>query len=207
MIRPPLFDGAGFSESRDGDLRADLDARASFSEALGVGSDWATVEQVHGRQMVEVSAPGAHGEADSLWTTRRGLPIAVFTADCFGVVLSSPNAVGVAHAGWRGAAAGVVGSLRQQMAESGEEPIRASVGPGIGSCCFEVGAEVLAEFPTDGSRTSWDTRSVDLRAAILRDLEGLDAWVSDQCTYHEDRWFSHRRAGDRARMATVGWVA
>ena len=82
MIRPPQLHGAAFSEATDGDIRNDLNARASLSEALGVSDSWATVHQVHGRDVVRATVSGDAGNADAVWTTDPGLPVAVFTADC-----------------------------------------------------------------------------------------------------------------------------
>ena len=206
MIRPPQLGGAAFSEASDGDIRNDLNARASLSEALGVSDSWATVHQVHGSDVVRAAVSGDAGSADAVWTTEPGLPVAIFTADCFGVVMSAPEAVGVAHVGWRGALARVVGQMRSVMVRNGHTPTKAAIGPGIGPCCFEVGAEVIAEFPDDGAMTTWDTSSVDLPGSILRQLEGLETWVSKGCTHHDDGWFSHRRNGKPDRLATVVWV-
>ncbi len=206
MIRPPQLAGAAFSEASDGDIRNDLNARASLSEALGVSHSWATVRQVHGSDVVRAAVSGDAGNADGVWTTEPGLPVAVFTADCLGVVMSAPGAVGVAHAGWRGALAGVVAEMRSVMVRNGHSPTSAAIGPGIGLCCFEVGPDVSGEFPDDGAMTTWGTRSVDLSGAILRQLEGLETWVSKGCTYHDEGWFSHRRNANPDRLAAVGWL-
>lgn len=207
MIRPPGMEGVVFSQSDEGDIRHDPAARSRLCDAAGIPTEWATVDQVHGSEVLRVDEPGGAGSADALWTSEPGLALAVFTADCFGVVITSPQAVGVAHAGWRGAAGGVVGRLRAEMAGAGHAPQAAAVGPGIGACCFEVGADVLQLFGGHRSRTSWETDSVDLRSAVHAQLEGLDPWLSDACTYHEDGLFSHRKDHAPERMAAVGWVA
>ena len=205
MIRPPGRTGVAFSSAADGDLRHDYRARASASESLGIDASWATVKQVHGAKVREVSQLGSHGEADGLWTRVRGLPLAVFTADCFGVVLHAEKAVGVAHAGWRGVRAGVVSELRATMTSAGQEPERAEVGPGIGPCCFEVGDEVSEIFPDSAGHTSWGTTSVDLVRELSSQLNGVDLWVSDGCTMHEEGWYSHRQDGTGKRLAAIGW--
>lgn len=206
MIRPPGWDGVAFSDGSDGDLRGDDEARRVAADALGIAEEWARVRQVHGNDVMRVRAPGVAGEADALWTTTLALPVAVFTADCLGVVLVAADAVGVAHAGWRGAASGVVGGLRTDMTEAGHPPERAAVGPGIGPCCFEVGPEVADEFPGHVSETTWGTRSVDLPTAVAVQLDGLKTWWSGGCSKHEDRWLSHRADGTPERMAAVGWL-
>lgn len=207
MIQPPGWDGVAFSDDSDGDLRGDERARHAAARALGIEGRWATVRQVHGNDVRRVSQAGDAGEADALWTTTTRLPLAVFTADCYGVVLGASGSVGVAHAGWRGAAGGVVTNLISAMTAAGHPPRRAAIGPGIGPCCFEVGAEVAERFPTWVTTTSWGSTSVDLAAAVRSQLEGLEIWASDRCTVHDDGWFSHRGSGTSERMATIGWLA
>lgn len=206
MIRPP-WDGVAFSERADGDLRNDPTRRRDASTVLGLAPDWAEVSQVHDNRVVEVGSPGSWGEADALWTTVPGLPIAVFTADCLGVVLTAPGAAGVAHAGWRGVVGDVVGRLRDEMTAAGHPPRRAAIGAGIGPCCFEVGPEVVERFPGHETRTTWDTVSVDLVDAVSAGLDDLEVWAVEGCTMHEDRWFSHRHNQTKKRLAAIGWVS
>jgi len=205
MIRAP-WDGVAFSERADGDLRGDLPARARVSSLLGIPPEWAEVRQVHGNEVVRVEMPGPSGEADALWTSEHQLPLAIFTADCLGVVLAASDAVGIAHAGWRGTVGDVVGKLRDAMSRSGYAPERAAVGPGIGPCCFEVGTEVADQFPDQRARTTWGTPSVDLPAAVGGALAGLDVWSTGACTRHEEGWFSHRADATKQRLAALGWL-
>ncbi len=207
MIRPPAQFGAAFTDGSDGDVRSDPQARLQLTIDHAIPERWATLRQVHGDHVVRVSEPGHAGAADALWTTEHDLAVAVFTADCFGVVLKSEYAVGVAHAGWRGASSGVVARLRSAMAEEGHDPEVAAVGPGIGPCCFEVGQEVVDRFRGLEKTTSWNTPSVDLRAAVAAQLEGVETWVSDVCTQHQDGFFSHRQDGTSERMAALGWLS
>lgn len=207
MTSVEALDGAVFSRAEAGNLRDDLEARRRFSEGIGVAPDWATVRQVHGSRVLRVSGAGVAGEADALWTTVPGLPIAVFTADCFGVVLRAEDAVGVAHAGWRGVDQAVVGALRQQMTEAGFPPVAAALGPGIRRCCFEVGPDVASRFPRHLGRTRWGSPSVDLASVLVEvQLATLDVWDCGACTYHDPGWFSHRASGDSSRMVTLGWI-
>lgn len=197
--------GAAFSTAADGDLRADAAARARVSEELGIPPDWADVVQVHGSDVVEVDGPGTHGAADALVTSRRGLPLAVYTADCVGLVAHAEGAVGVAHAGWRGAAAGVVEAMRSSLEARGGPVLRAVLGPHIGPCCFEVGPEVAERFGGHVSRTTWGTVSVDLASSIEERL-GLDVERLGECTMCGRDGFSHRRDADPRRMAAIGWL-
>lgn len=199
--------GAAFTTAADGDVRSDAGARGRVSAALGVSPEWATVHQVHGDRVVVVEAPGAAGEADALLTTSPGLPLAVFTADCVGVVVEGDRAVGVAHAGWRGARAGVIRRLIEAFESAGVEPRTATIGPHIRSCCFEVGPEVAAEFDGHVTETTWGTPSVDLAGHVRASLGGLEVADMGVCTMCGDDTFSHRRDVDRSRMAALGWLA
>lgn len=194
---------AVFSESGDGDLRGDPAARRRLSARLGISDHWAVVDQVHGSDVVDVEAPGNHGPADGLFTEVADLPLAVFTADCVGVVLMAEDAIGVAHAGWRGAGGGVVTTLRARFESSGRQVRRAVIGPHIRSCCFEVGDEVAERFPDHVAETSWGTTSVDLAGVIRAQLSNIDVADFTACTHHEDTWFSHRRDADPRRLAAL----
>jgi len=204
MIQPRA--GVAFSLAAAGDLRNDHAARGRFSAELGIPTSWATVRQVHGSHVVEATGAGDLGEADAVFTLRPLLPVAVFTADCAGVVLGAHNGIGIAHAGWRGAVGEVVPTLRAAMMEAGVVPGWAAIGPFINSCCFEVGPEVAALFEDNLPTTSWGTVSVDLGRTLRGQLEGLETWQSGLCTYHDRSAFSHRRDASPARMATVAWL-
>jgi len=210
MIRPPVptmsGGGVAFSDAAEGDVRGDDLSRADLARRLGITDRWATLTQVHGSKVVRVDQPGDQGEADAMFTSIAGLPLAIFTADCAGVVVRAPGAVGVAHAGWRGAAGGVVEALIKDMRGAGFDPGSAAIGPALGPCCLEVGPEVSARFDGFTATTSWGAPSVDLWAAIGAQLHGLEIWTAGKCTLHEPGWFSHRRDGALARMATVAWL-
>lgn len=207
MIRPEGVPGVAFGTSTDGDPRRDDGARIAASEALEIPTDWAWVRQVHGSDVVAAAGPGIGPEADGLITTGSGLPIAVSVADCLPVALIAQGAVGMAHAGWRGAAAGVVSSTIAALTDRGHPPHTLVIGPGIGPCCFEVGDEVAAHFPNSRARTRWGTGSVDLPGAVAAEVEGLAVHFVSACTYHDERFYSYRRDGTSSRQFGVAWVA
>jgi copper oxidase (laccase) domain-containing protein len=66
---------------------------------------------------------------------------------------------------------------------------------------------VAEKFPDEVRETSWGTRSVDLAAAIRRELEGLELWLLGTCTMHHESLYSHRRTRTAQRIATIAWVA
>lgn len=195
-----------FSTAEAGDLRSDAGARATFAAALGISSEWATVRQVHGGTVVRVHRPGDAGMADALFTTASGLPVVIFTADCFAVALYCDHGVGMAHAGWRGLSARVIRNLREAMTDAGAEPTHATIGPGIGPCCFEVGEEVASVFGGHEAVTTWGTPSVDLAGVVRDELDGLEWWEDGRCTHCGSGFFSHRRDRTTKRMAGVAWL-
>lgn len=206
MILPGGFRGAAFGTAGEGDLRKDGPARRAAARSLGIPTDWATVTQVHGARVVEAETAGELGEADAIITRRPGLPAAVATADCVPVIIEAEDAVAVVHAGWRGAAAGVVQATVERLNRLGSAPMRAAIGPAIGPCCYEVGPEVVARFRHHSGTTSWGTPSVDLAGFVADALDGLEIWASGACTYTSEELHSHRRDNTPLRQVAVGWL-
>lgn len=205
MIRPPHIRGAAFTTSLEGDMRHG--PAGAVSQSLGIPTEWATARQVHGDAVLSVDVPGPAGSGDALMTSDRLLPLAVFTADCVGVVVEADAGIAVAHAGWRGVTAKVVEATLLAMRTNGLTPLRAAIGPHIRSCCFEVGPEVAAQFAEAHQReTTWGTPSVDLGAAVAEQLLGLAVWDGETCTRCTPGFFSHRANGTRDRMAALAWL-
>ena len=202
MIRPPGFRGAAFTTAREGDMESGH--RWLVSRTLAIPEEWATADQVHGTEVLDVDRPGPAGRGDALTTSTIDLPLAVFTADCGAVILESESAVAVVHAGWRGAAAGVVARAARFLAPDGGVR-RAALGPTIGPCCFEVGEEVAAVFPAHIATTDWGATSVDLPGAIQAQIPNVDWWSADACTRCGEGWFSYRNDATSSRLAALGW--
>ena len=206
MIRPPDFSGAAVGTAQLGDARRNADVRSRISEDLGLVDSWAWVDQVHGAVVVEAVEPGPQGEADALYTTHSGLALTIATADCVPIILEGKGVVAVVHAGWRGAAAGVVPAALAALAAAHSPADRAAIGPAIGPCCYEVGPEVVDRFPGFAATTTWDTSSIDLPGFIASQLDGLRVWSADLCTHHDERFHSYRRDGTADRQVAVGWL-
>lgn len=199
------------------DPRAVAENRVRLSRLLPREPVWLT--QVHGRTVVSLSAPvSAPPVADAAVTASPALPLAVLTADCLPVVLSdrAGTVVGVAHAGWRGLAAGVLEATVQAM---GVVPSRviAWLGPAIGPRAFEVGEEVRTAFFAVDPGAGEDFRPgapgkwhADLYGLARRRLEAagvVAVYGGGLCTYSDpSRFFSYRRDGATGRMASVVWL-
>jgi hypothetical protein len=140
------------------DARDDVECnRAAFLNQLGgrdAKSDWhlITLRQVHSAVIYRVDAVPDHQlVGDGLITNTPGLLLGIQTADCLPVLLVDPvcRAVGAFHAGWRGTLARIVekgaGEMRRWFGTDARD-LRAAIGPGIHSCCYEVGEEVRQQF-------------------------------------------------------------
>lgn len=189
---------------------------------------WLT--QVHGTRCVDAAAVAPGVEADASFTRQRGVVCAVLTADCLPVLLCDEraNVVGIAHAGWRGLAAGVIEATVAAMAEPGER-LMAWLGPAIGPQAFEVGGEVREIFvardpqaasafvPTAHGKWLCDIYQLARQrlhalgiAGPRRGTPGMqsDRVVSaDSCTVGDaEQFFSYRRDGATGRMASLIWL-
>jgi YfiH family protein len=207
MIIPEGAPGVAFGTASDGNPRLDDAARLAIASHLDIPSEWAWVRQVHGDGVVHAVGPGIGLEADAVISTDPALPVAVSVADCLPVAVIADGAVAAVHAGWRGAAAGVVEATLTRLRVMGYEPESVIVGPGIGPCCFEVGPEVAARFPDHVARTSWETTSVDLAGAVVASIRGVRVEQVEGCTMHDLRFHSYRRDGTAERQFGVVWIA
>lgn len=193
---------------------ASKDGWARLKTATGLGR-LARCRQVHGAQVAWFGdASGAEGrEADALVTAAEDLLLAVTVADCVPVFVVDPGRrlLGLAHAGWRGTAAGVVEATLAAFADLGSRPesLYVHLGPAICGRCYEVGPEVpaaLGDVPAQSRRV--DLRAVIARRARVAGVAASQLTVSGHCTRCARQRFYSYRAGDRGRRmcAFLGWA-
>lgn len=181
------------------------------------------LKQVHGMQCCDASAcSNAKGnpppEADAAFTRKSGVVCAVLTADCLPILLcdDAGTVVAVAHAGWRGLAAGVIETTVMTMEVPGER-LLAWLGPAIGPEHFEVGGEVrdafLAHDPQSAmafvaqANGKWLCNLYLLAQQRLGTLGVCRLAGADFCTARDRaRFFSYRRDGVTGRMASLIWL-
>jgi len=183
------------------------------------------LDQVHGTAVATLTRDTATlpaPVADAAVTCERDVVCAILTADCLPVLFADRNgaAVGIAHAGWRGLAAGVLEATIAALRDLGvrREDIVAWLGPAIGPARFEVGADVRDAFCADDhGAAACFTQHVS--AKWHADLYGLArrrltrAGVTrvsggGGCTFTDEaRFFSHRRDHRSGRMAAAVWLA
>lgn len=175
-----------------------------------------TLSQVHGAVVVRADTVQSGAAADAVITRETGLLLGIQTADCVPILYFDPRhqAVGAAHAGWRGTAAKIAEATLAAMREAfGTRPadVLVVIGPAIGPCCFEVGPEVLEalEAATPGAgqpagRTLRDRDTANLWRANRMQLEraGVPAahiGMVNVCTCcRADLFPSFRRDGQAA---------
>lgn len=176
------------------------------------------LRQVHGTGVADARQCHTGCEADASVTRDAGTVLAVLTADCLPVFLADDTgrAVAVAHAGWRGLAAGVV---ERTVASLGTDPERvvAFLGPAIGPRAFEVGDDVRDAF-VPGDREAarafvphgagkWLADLYSLARMRLAQIGVTRVHGGDFCTFNDPaRFFSHRRDGVTGRMASLIWL-
>jgi hypothetical protein len=186
--------------------------RARVARALGTGPGALVgLTQVHGTDVVAVTEPWPAGQgprADAMATDRPGIALGIVTADCAPVLFCDPVAgvIGAAHAGWRGAVAGVLEATLAAMRRLGARPERtqAAIGPCIGQGSYEVAADlrdaVVARDPddtrffADGRPGHWQFDLAGYCAARLGALGIAQIHAVGADTAAEpERFFSHRR--------------
>lgn len=196
--------------------------RAKLGAALGdMRRPQIYLNQVHGAHVVHVTEPPTPGsepaEGDALITNRTDVFLVLLFADCVPVLFFDPleRAVGAAHGGWRGLAAGVLENTVQAMHDAfGTQPgrLQAAIGPHIGVCCYEVGAEVAETFsqvPRAIRRDESGQTFLNLARVVRARLtaSGLDpenVSTSAACTScFTDVYFSHRAEGTTGRIAAA----
>ncbi len=188
--------------------------RALAMESIDQSADaLVTAHQVHSADVVAVSTPWAHDEApeaDALVTNVRGVALGIVTADCTPVLLADAKAkvIGAAHAGWRGARAGILEATVEAMVKLGAKAdhIVAAMGPCIRMGSYEVGPEFRDTFLGDSlANESFFAPArrdghflFDLPTYVYRRLDATgikDTQLLQIDNFRSpDRFFSHRRA-------------
>jgi YfiH family protein len=191
--------------------------RGVVSERLGVACEnLLTVWQHHSSDTIAVTAPWDWAQpprGDAIVTATPGFAIAILTADCAPILLADPEArvIGAAHAGWKGALAGVTDSTIAAMERLGarRSHITAVIGPTISQAVYEVGSDLIERFVDDdpgnakffvpsrrpGHHMFDLPRYLAARLAAAGLASVIDLAI---CTYRdEQRFFSYRRATHR----------
>ncbi|MCR5006558.1 MAG: peptidoglycan editing factor PgeF [Clostridiales bacterium] len=215
----------GFKRGDDAQTVMHNFQRMSQATGIYVG-DMVFSDQVHGDRILYVDQQYRGSgilkqpmleQVDGLITDKKHVALVTFHADCVPLFFLDPvrDVIGLAHAGWKGTLKKIGASMIHRMREDfGSDPadILVGIGPSIGPCCFEVGADVFKPF-----REAFPQRAGSMiLSAAAEDKRYLDLWqaneaalleagvtaahitVTDLCTKcHPDYYFSHRFMGNR----------
>jgi YfiH family protein len=206
------------------DPLAVLANRRLLRERLALPAEPRWLAQVHGVEVADASESTTEPPvADACTALRPGRVCVVLTADCLPVVLAARDgsAVAVAHCGWRGLVAGILGHTVQRLPVAPGRLV-AWLGPAIGPAAFEVGPEVREAFLAqatdraavgaaftagDRARERWYADIFELARCSLRALGVESIEGGGQCTVSDpDRFYSYRRDGQTGRFATLAWI-
>lgn len=197
---------AGFTKPSLEGRHPYLDTPAALS-FLNREIDVSYMKQVHGASVHRVNSGGMY-VGDGLLTNLKGLALAVKTADCMPVILSSPekDIMGVVHMGWRSAKDGILENIGDDLST-----FIATAGPALRKCCYEVGREFLEYVrmkpfleEKDG-RIFFDPAGFvknELTKKGLKEENFFDAGLCSFCSPGE--FYSHRRTGTKNR--TISFI-
>lgn len=222
-VSPPPWHSLNLAEHVGDDPERVAENRRRLDRALELSETPAWLTQVHGRDVLRLDDATVPDErvADGAVTGQQGRVLAVLTADCLPVLFCRVDGqrLGIAHAGWRGLAGGVLEATFAAL-ESPPAEVLAWIGPGIGQAAYEVGDEVrdaclaagadAASCFAAGSPGRWQFDLAGLARQRLLALGLAGVHGGQWCTFGDPaRFYSHRRDGAErptGRMATLIWV-
>ena len=186
--------------------------RAALARVLSAPQGLAFIGAAHGAEVVWASRPGTYEGVDGLITASEGLGVVAMGADCAVVGLGALREdgtpiVAVAHCGWRGLVADILGAVVNAVREAGGRDLVAVRGPAICAACYRVDVDRIAQVRRECSPAVVQASVVqlasdehafglDIGAGARARLRELDVRVVTEfgCTAEDPRWFSHRRA-------------
>ena len=207
-----ILAGLNVGTGSNDDREAIAENKKRAIEAVLDGAELATVHQVHSAEAVFVDAPWPQEDrpkADAMVTDRPGILLGILTADCVPVLLADEEAgvIGAAHAGWRGALAGVTDATIALMEKRGalRDRIAAAIGPAIAQASYEVDEAFRQRFidEDDGNARFFVTGSrgqphFDVAGYVAHRLLRAGVGTIEKLaldTYADpDRFFSYRRS-------------
>jgi len=215
---------AAFSKRQDGnmslsigDTKSSLENRKKFLSPLGIDySNLICAKQAHGKNVKYVKEEhkgsgaltyeSSIADVDGFMTDKKGIPLAILTADCLSIFIYDPKrpAVVLLHAGWRSTEKDIAAEgIRALQEKFGSSPQRLFVGfgPSIRSCCFEVDKNFKSNFPfgisTRDGRNYMDIALMNKQQLINCGVQEKNIFDPEFCTFSKNEdYFSFRKEGD-----------
>lgn len=217
LLSKPPYDGFNTANHVGDDPSSVAGCRQALADYFLWSTEPQWLQQVHGTQVVEAQADGVEREADGVYTRTPGQVCTLHTADCLPVFFTTEagNEVALAHAGWRGLAAGVLEATLEKF-QSETHLIKVWFGPAISQSAYEVGDDVRDVFLQSSQRNStyfqpnsnnrWQCDLFGLARARLRDAGLQHISGGKLCTYQDPRFFSFRRQSVTGRLLSLIWI-
>ncbi len=204
---------------KDGDLN--LKNREKFFNKIGISDkNVVSAEIIHGNKAEIIlnnnlkMIPGT----DALATSEKNIYLSITVADCVPAFFYEPEKkiIAIAHAGWRGIVAGIIGTTFTKILELGSkaENLQVAMGPGINACHFEIKENIVDKFAVYSSYViKRDNKIfVDLKGILKRQLLNLGVKEenienNNDCTFENGKYFSSRRDKPQvieAMIAVIG---
>lgn len=167
----------------------------------------AHMHQVHGNRIAYADEAGQYEDCDAIFTDQPNLWLAVKTADCAPILISSPHAVAAVHLGWRSTQAGLLAitieTLCRDFAQTPED-LHIALGPCLTQPHFEVETNFIEYFtvpnpkrffsPTRNGHANMDLKGIIRAQALQAGILDIHMHTLPNCTYAEEQTFhSYRR--------------
>ncbi len=204
------------SRKKDGPMQKKENRKAFLKENNLRIEDLVLAKQVHGKDVAIVGKDNRGKvieSVDGFLTTSKDIVMGITVADCLPISLYSKKVRGLLHAGWKGLEKGIIEEAFRRIVAIGEEPgnLSADIGPGIGSCHFEIKDDVIKAFKgfEEFIKEREGKSFMNLKGVAKRKLERVGAYnvnVSQECTYCEkERYYSFRRDKKVNSMLAVNY--
>jgi len=200
--------GLNFGDNTSASIQVIEHNLGVLNDELDHNGKIALAEQVHGADVLVVNSPGYYPGVDGLVTSAAELLIAVKVADCAAILISDTKAgvIAAVHAGWRGAASGILHNAIRKMEGQGAAPkqMKCYISPCLSMKNFEIGEEVALRFPTTFiNRNIGKKPHLNLKAFLEQELinagvrkNSID--IDSRCTIDDISFYSFRRERDKA---------
>jgi YfiH family protein len=206
-ISPPPFDSLNLHFGRGDGEENVLENRKRLYRVLGIReSSLVFTRQTHSDTIRVVYDTGGIQKGDGLLSNRKGVFLAIFTADCPALFLYAPEekVIGIVHSGWRGTKKNIAAVAVRSIGEVfgvKSHTLEVLLGPSLGPCCYRVGEEFLDNFDkryfkrvkSDLYFDIWSTIKDQLREAGVKRV--YTPGLCSSC--EEDYFFSYRRSGEK----------
>lgn len=211
------YDSLNLALHVDDSAEAVQENRAILSANFTDVQHWHWLEQIHSAEVLTASSANSLRVGDGLVVDAKGLACCILTADCLPMLIcnQSGNEVAALHGGWRGLAAGIIANALAAM-RSSPDSLLVWLGPAIGPCHFEVGADVREQFLQRDPSAAMDAQFIpNAEGKYQADLYGIARTQLQQhgvesiygggfCTYcDESRFYSYRRDGRCGRTLSA----